>query len=228
MFDGGWRFPDEHKMFAHLLGHTTYFSEMKRPRRLVDCRASPRMSRCGGVGRGERTCDPGRDPTVRPDDAAGGLRAPTHRSGGAQPARRRKWSFRNGGDRRHSSGRRSRGARRRDRLRGPVSADTVYVKAFGGAYDGVVAMYHDQGQIATKLKGFNRGVTVTADSTPCSRPLRTGPRSTSRDRAWPIPARFRPLSGWPSALPPQAAASETIKASFSRPEESDARRPRPC
>jgi len=23
-------------------------------------------------------------------------------------------------------------------------------------------MYHDQGQIATKLKGFNRGVTVTA------------------------------------------------------------------
>ena len=30
------------------------------------------------------------------------------------------------------------------------------------AYDGVVAMYHDQGQIATKLKGFNKGVTVTA------------------------------------------------------------------
>ncbi|HWD36536.1 MAG TPA: 4-hydroxythreonine-4-phosphate dehydrogenase PdxA, partial [Casimicrobiaceae bacterium] len=28
--------------------------------------------------------------------------------------------------------------------------------------DGVLAMYHDQGQIATKLKGFNRGVTVTA------------------------------------------------------------------
>jgi 4-hydroxythreonine-4-phosphate dehydrogenase len=23
-------------------------------------------------------------------------------------------------------------------------------------------MYHDQGQIATKLKGFNRGVTITA------------------------------------------------------------------
>jgi 4-hydroxy-L-threonine phosphate dehydrogenase PdxA len=28
MFDGGWRFPDEHKMFAHLLGHQGYFSEM--------------------------------------------------------------------------------------------------------------------------------------------------------------------------------------------------------
>ena len=25
-----------------------------------------------------------------------------------------------------------------------------------------VAMYHDQGQIATKMRGFNRGVTVTA------------------------------------------------------------------
>src|ERR1700744_4085794 len=28
MFDGGWKFPDEHKMFAHLLGHEGYFSEM--------------------------------------------------------------------------------------------------------------------------------------------------------------------------------------------------------
>lgn len=28
MFDGGWKFPDEHKMFAHLLGHESYFSEM--------------------------------------------------------------------------------------------------------------------------------------------------------------------------------------------------------
>src|SRR6266581_368761 len=28
MFDGGWKFPDEHKMFANLLGHRGYFSEM--------------------------------------------------------------------------------------------------------------------------------------------------------------------------------------------------------
>src|SRR5580692_12104511 len=28
MFDGGWKFPDEHKMFASLLGHNSYFSEM--------------------------------------------------------------------------------------------------------------------------------------------------------------------------------------------------------
>jgi 4-hydroxythreonine-4-phosphate dehydrogenase len=45
---------------------------------------------------------------------------------------------------------------------GPYPADTVYVRAFAGEFDSVVAMYHDQGQIATKLRGFNRGVTVTA------------------------------------------------------------------
>jgi 4-hydroxythreonine-4-phosphate dehydrogenase len=45
--------------------------------------------------------------------------------------------------------------------RGPFPADTVFLKAFAGDYDGVLIMYHDQGQIATKLKGFNRGVTVT-------------------------------------------------------------------
>ncbi len=28
MFDGGWKFADEHQMFAHLLGHQGYFSEM--------------------------------------------------------------------------------------------------------------------------------------------------------------------------------------------------------
>src|SRR3546814_5340253 len=45
---------------------------------------------------------------------------------------------------------------------GPFPSDTVYLKAFAGAYDGVLSMYHDQGQIATKLRGFNKGVTVTA------------------------------------------------------------------
>jgi 4-hydroxythreonine-4-phosphate dehydrogenase len=45
---------------------------------------------------------------------------------------------------------------------GPFPSDTVYLKAFAGDYDGVLAMYHDQGQIATKMRGFNRGVTVTA------------------------------------------------------------------
>lgn len=37
---------------------------------------------------------------------------------------------------------------------GPVPPDTVFVKAIGGAYDAVVAMYHDQGHIPIKLVGF--------------------------------------------------------------------------
>lgn len=43
---------------------------------------------------------------------------------------------------------------------GPFPADTIFVRARGGAYDGIVTMYHDQGQIAMKLMGFDRGVTV--------------------------------------------------------------------
>jgi 4-phospho-D-threonate 3-dehydrogenase / 4-phospho-D-erythronate 3-dehydrogenase len=45
---------------------------------------------------------------------------------------------------------------------GPVSSDVIFLKALQGDYDGVVMMYHDQGQIATKLLNFNQGVTVTA------------------------------------------------------------------
>jgi 4-hydroxythreonine-4-phosphate dehydrogenase len=37
---------------------------------------------------------------------------------------------------------------------GPVSPDTFYSKALGGAYDICVAMYHDQGHIPVKLVGF--------------------------------------------------------------------------
>ena len=43
---------------------------------------------------------------------------------------------------------------------GPFSADTIFIKAFKGEYDSVVTMYHDQGQIALKLMGFEEGVTV--------------------------------------------------------------------
>jgi 4-hydroxythreonine-4-phosphate dehydrogenase len=43
---------------------------------------------------------------------------------------------------------------------GPFSADTIFIKAFAGEYDSVVTMYHDQGQIALKLMGFEEGVTV--------------------------------------------------------------------
>jgi 4-hydroxythreonine-4-phosphate dehydrogenase len=51
-------------------------------------------------------------------------------------------------------------AQRGHRADGPYPADTIFVRAKGGAFDGIVTMYHDQGQIAMKLMGFERGVTV--------------------------------------------------------------------
>ena len=44
---------------------------------------------------------------------------------------------------------------------GPVSADTVFYKALKGAYDVVVAIYHDQGAIPLKLHAFETGVNIT-------------------------------------------------------------------
>lgn len=43
---------------------------------------------------------------------------------------------------------------------GPYPADTLFIAARRGDFDGVVTMYHDQGQIATKLLGFEHGVTL--------------------------------------------------------------------
>jgi 4-hydroxythreonine-4-phosphate dehydrogenase len=43
---------------------------------------------------------------------------------------------------------------------GPFPSDTVWLRARDGAFDSVVTMYHDQGQIAIKLLGFSRGVTL--------------------------------------------------------------------
>jgi 4-hydroxythreonine-4-phosphate dehydrogenase len=45
-------------------------------------------------------------------------------------------------------------------VEGPFPADTVFLRAKGGAFDAVLTMYHDQGQIAMKLMGFDRGVTM--------------------------------------------------------------------
>jgi 4-hydroxythreonine-4-phosphate dehydrogenase len=45
---------------------------------------------------------------------------------------------------------------------GPWPADTLFVRAKDGAFDGVVAMYHDQGHIALKLFGRGRAVNISA------------------------------------------------------------------
>jgi 4-hydroxythreonine-4-phosphate dehydrogenase len=44
---------------------------------------------------------------------------------------------------------------------GPLPADTVFVKALRGAFDAVLAPYHDVGMTAVKVAGFGKGVNVT-------------------------------------------------------------------
>ena len=44
---------------------------------------------------------------------------------------------------------------------GPISADTVYYRAYNGAFDLVVAQYHDQGHIPIKLVAFDSAVNVS-------------------------------------------------------------------
>ncbi len=44
---------------------------------------------------------------------------------------------------------------------GPFPADTLFARAARGAYDGVVAMYHDQGLIPVKMLAFDSAVNVT-------------------------------------------------------------------
>lgn len=39
-------------------------------------------------------------------------------------------------------------------VEGPMPSDSIYPQHLGGRYDGVVAMYHDQGHIAFKLSNF--------------------------------------------------------------------------
>ena len=59
-----------------------------------------------------------------------------------------------------SSPRSKRRAREGIAVEGPFPSDTVFVRARNGDFDAVLTMYHDQGQIAMKLMGFDRGVTL--------------------------------------------------------------------
>lgn len=67
------------------------------------------------------------------------------------------------------------------RAAGPFPADTLLRRAVLGEFDGVAAMYHDQGHIALKLIGFERAVNVTL-GLPI---VRTSPsHGTAFDIAW--------------------------------------------
>lgn len=63
---------------------------------------------------------------------------------------------------------------------GPFPADTIFLRAKKGEFRGVVIMYHDQGQIATKLLGFDQGVTIQGG---LSVPITTPAHGTAFDIA---------------------------------------------
>jgi len=72
-----------------------------------------------------------------------------------------------------------------------LPADTLFQRAVAGEFDGVVAMYHDQGHIALKLIGFERAVNITL-GLPI---VRTSPsHGTAFDIAW--QGRARPDGMW--------------------------------
>jgi 4-hydroxy-L-threonine phosphate dehydrogenase PdxA len=48
------------------------------------------------------------------------------------------------------------------RVEGPFPSDTIFPRAMNGGFDGVVTMFHDQGQIALKLVGLGQGITLLA------------------------------------------------------------------
>lgn len=161
MYDGGWEFPDEHKMFAHLLGHKHYFSEMN----VLD---GQWMSRVTSHVSLRQALDQISEQSI--SDAIV-LASETMRKAGIKSPRLAVAALNPHAGENGLFGREEidlihpvveKMAARGYDCQGPFPSDTVYIKAFAGEFDGVVAMYHDQGQIATKLRGFNRGVTVTA------------------------------------------------------------------
>jgi 4-hydroxythreonine-4-phosphate dehydrogenase len=158
---GGWKFNDEHQMFAHLTGHEGFFGEMNVLDNLWMSRVTSHVSLRTAIDQ----------VTAKRIDDALTLADATMRGAGFEAPRIAVAALNPHGGENGLFGYEEieiirptvdRAAARGIRCKGPFPSDTVYLKAFAGEFDGVLSMYHDQGQIATKMKGFNRGVTVTA------------------------------------------------------------------
>ena len=121
----------------------------------LDPRLAPHRDRPGEARAGARD-DPHRPPAPSPH----GHRGAADRGRRHQPALRRERPVRHRGRRVPRPGRRAARAEGIDVV-GPISADTVYHRAYNGAFDLVVAQYHDQGHIPIKLVAFDTAVNVS-------------------------------------------------------------------
>ena len=158
---GGWTFPDEHRMFANLTSHAGFFGEMNvipefatfRVTSHVALREAVNMITPERIGNALRLADA----TLRDM----GYDSPRIGVAALNPHCGENGLF---GDEEITIIRPAIEKLRAEGIdaTGPISSDTIFLKAKRGEFHGVVMMYHDQGQIATKLLGFNKGVTVTA------------------------------------------------------------------
>jgi len=158
---GGWKFNDEHQMFAHLTSHGGFFGEMNVIEQFSTFRVTSHVALREAVN------------MITPEriTAAVNLAHDTLRAAGKTNPRLGVAALNpHNGENGLFGDEEIRIIRPTvDKLNaagidctGPISSDVIFLQALKGRYDGVVMMYHDQGQIATKLLGFNKGVTVTA------------------------------------------------------------------
>lgn len=158
---GGWKFHDEHQMFARLTGHSGFFGEMNVIKEFSTFRVTSHIALREAIN----LITPERitSAVMLANDS---LRAAGHKVPRIAVAALNPHGGENGlfGDEEIRIIRPT-----VEKLRaagvactGPIPSDTIFLRTLKGEFDGVVMMYHDQGQIATKLLGFNKGVTVTA------------------------------------------------------------------
>jgi 4-hydroxythreonine-4-phosphate dehydrogenase len=164
MHQGGWKFHDEHQMFAKLTAHSGFFGEMNVIKEFSTFRVTSHVALKEAV----TMISPERI-TAAIELAQKSLLAAGHTKPRIGVAALNPHCGENGlfGDEEIRVIRPTVEALRAQGIdcTGPISSDAIFLKALRGEYDGVVMMYHDQGQIATKLLGFNKGVTVTAGLT---------------------------------------------------------------
>ena len=157
---GGWKYHDEHQMFAAWNAHDGYFGEINIIPQFSTFRVTSHVALRKAVD------------MVTPERIEGTLRLAhetMHAIGKTQPrigvAALNPHGGENGlfGDEEIHIIRPTLDALRAKGLTcdGPYPSDTIFIKARRGDFDAVVIMYHDQGQIATKLLGFSQGVTMT-------------------------------------------------------------------
>jgi 4-hydroxythreonine-4-phosphate dehydrogenase len=161
MHQGGWRFNDEHQMFAKLTDHSGFFGEMNVIKEFSTFRVTSHVALREAVNKisPERITNAIKlaDDTLR----SAGIAQPRIGVAALNPHNGENGLF---GDEEIRIIRPTVEKIRAGGVNctGPISSDVIFIKATRGEFDGVVMMYHDQGQIATKLLGFNKGVTVTA------------------------------------------------------------------